>query len=295
MIFAAIDIGSNAIRLIFYDIAEENKEQFYNQIASYRVPIRLGEDAFVRGKISDDNSLRLLDAMHAFRYLINVFKPKETIACATSAMRDAKNGKELAKKIRKECNIPLEIISGEVEAAYIFENHIEEELNLNGHCLYIDVGGGSTELTLIHNGKRLKSESFNLGTVRILNSMDKKSEWKRLSKWIESTNDEKQALNAIASGGNINRLYKLSKGSQNYSLSYDELYTISERIRQLTYEERRNQLKLKADRADVIVPASDLYLYILKKASISSLYIPQFSLADGMIRHLYENFKKKGT
>lgn len=288
MRLAAIDIGSNAIRLIIYDILTGRKSPVFKRTAAYRIPIRLGEDAFTLGYISEEKARQLMESMNAFQHLIRVFNPEKVLAAATSAMRDAKNGADLSKKIRKECKLPLEIISGEDEAKFIFANHFENELNPKENYLYIDVGGGSTELTLIQNGERLHSESFNLGTVRILNKMDKKSEWRRLSKWIEENTRALKKLTAIGSGGNINRIYKLSKANRDYQLSLEQVKDVMRLLSPLSYEERMIKLKLKADRADVIIPATDLYIFIMKKAKILNIYIPQFGLADGMIRQAYE-------
>lgn len=290
MKFAAVDIGSNAIRLAIFQVLMKDNRPIYKKISLYRVPVRLGEDAFLRQRISDYNINRLIKTMHAFRNLIDVFEPKSMMVCATSAMREAVNGPALAERIREECDLPIEIIDGKMEARLIFSNHIEQDINPKKSYIYIDVGGGSTELSVFQKGEISAQESFNLGTVRILQGQDHKSEWARMREWLDQYAAGINKLTAIGSGGNINKLYKLAKGSKNYYLTFVQLREIRDEVGSLSYEERITELDLKPDRADVIVPAANIYIDVMSKCQVDRVYIPQFGLVDGMIHQLYEDY-----
>lgn len=294
MILGAIDIGSNAIRLVVYEVLGKKKTPFFKRIAMYRVPIRLGSDAFVLGRITDKNIMRLMSAMQAFKNLIDVFEPKAIRACATSAMRDARNGEAIQLRIQKECQIPLEIISGQEEANIIFSSHVAESLDVTKSYLYIDVGGGSTELTVINKGNLEASQSFQIGTIRLLEDLVKKSEWTLMMNWIAEHIDFKSHITAIGSGGNINKLYKINKNAKNLLLSYDQIMKTYSLLKEYSFEERISEFNMKSDRADVIIPATEIYTKVMKKAGINKIYIPQIGLADGIIHKLYEDIIFEG-
>jgi len=288
MKFAAIDIGSNAIRLLFTQVFQNGKEAYFKKDALFRVPIRLGEDVFVHQRISEEKAHSLIEAMIAFKHLMESYQPVDYMACATSAMREAVNGEEIVKRIKKEALIDIEIINGEREADLIYMNHVAEKLNPKKAYLYIDVGGGSTEVTLIAKGKVAASHSFNLGTVRILNNLDSADEWQALKNWLKDYTDKYQPLAGIGSGGNINTIFSLSRKKEGKPLSFRKMKKIYDNLNSYSFEERIRLLRLKPDRADVIIPASKIFLSIMKWASMKSIYVPQIGLADGIIHMLYE-------
>ncbi|MGH7884695.1 MAG: exopolyphosphatase [Thermodesulfobacteriota bacterium] len=292
MKFASIDIGSNAVRLLFMEVFEfENENTIFKKDALYRIPLRLGEDVFTDNFISDEKVSRLLDTMIAFDHLIKVYKPLDFMACATSAMREASNRDLVLKKIRDEVGFNVEIIDGKQEADIIYSNHIAEKLDPGGNYLYIDVGGGSTELTLISKSKIVTSESFNLGTVRILKNKNLQSEWSGMKKWLQKNTSSYPSLMSIGSGGNINKIYTLSGEKPGKPLSYKKMLKIDQELRFYSYEERIKKFNLKSDRADVIVPASKIYISAMKWANIRKMFVPEIGLADGLIHLLYEKQK----
>lgn len=290
MIFAAVDIGSNAMRLLFcraYDIA--GKPHFSKE-ELIRLPIRLGEDVFLNGKISEKKTEKLITAMRGFHELIKVYEVDAFRAVATSAMRDASNSAEIIERIKNETGLTVEIIDGKLEAQLVFSNHIEELLNPKHAYLYIDVGGGSTELTLYHNQKVIAAKSFNIGTVRMLLNKVEKDEWENLKEWIKKNTFGIQPLHAIGSGGNINKIFKMTK-KENKNLSYSKLKGIHDMLNSYTLEERIDVLGLKPDRADVIVHASKIFTIIMKTADIEDIFVPQIGLSDGIVHDLYDKIK----
>lgn len=293
MIFAAIDIGSNAVRLLFTHVYEIKGKVFFEKEELIRMPVRLGEDTFLKGEISKEKADKLVSAMKGFKELMNVFNIIAYRACATSAMRDAKNGKEVIERVKKEANITIEIIDGKTEAATIFSNHAEEFLDPLKSYLYIDVGGGSVELTLISDKKTIAQKSFDVGTLRMLFGKIDNNEWDSYKQWIKKNTQGIKPLNAIGSGGNINKLYKMSGKKESKSLSYDKLKSMQDMLSSYTYEERITILGLKPDRADVIIPATKIFLTAMKYADIERVYVPQIGLSDGIIHLLYEEYKKK--
>lgn len=293
MKFAAIDIGSNAVRLLVSNVFETGNTTFFKKDSLYRVPLRLGDDAFIRHKISEEKASKLVKTMMAFRHLMEVYQPADYLGCATSAMREAENGQEIIEKIKKQADITIEIIDGKREAELLYANHIAEDLNKEKSYLYVDVGGGSTEVTLFSNNKTVTSSSFNIGTVRILHNLVSKSDWKNLKKWLKEHIIDYQPLSAIGSGGNINTIFELSREKEGKPLSFKKLKKIYDFIRSYSLDERITLLGLKPDRADVIIPASEIYLSILQWANISKIYIPQIGLSDGIIHILYEKYKSK--
>lgn len=293
MIFAAIDIGSNAMRLLFCRVYEVGGKPHFSKEELIRMPIRLGEDVFTKGKISEQKEERLITSLRGFSELIKAYDVTAYRAVATSAMRDASNGIEIMARAKKELGINIEIIDGKLEADLVFSNHIEELLNPKYAYLYIDVGGGSTELTLYFNQKVIAAKSFNIGTVRMLLNKDEKDEWDEMKAWLKRSTVGIHPLNAIGSGGNINKIFKMANKKETKHLSYDKLKSQYEMLNSYTYEERIERLGLKPDRADVIVPAAKIFLTIMKTADIDKVYVPQIGLSDGIIHDLYEVQKAK--
>lgn len=292
MIFAAVDIGSNAMRLLFCRAYDVNGKPHFSKEELIRLPIRLGEDVFLNGKISDKKAEKLITAMRGFSELIKVYEVDGYRAVATSAMRDASNSLEIIQRIKKEADLEVEIIDGKLEAQLVFSNHIEEMLNPKHSYLYIDVGGGSTELTLYSNHKVIASKSFNIGTVRMLLNKVDKEEWELMKEWIKKSTFGYCPLRAIGSGGNINKIFKMTK-KENKNISYSKLKGIHDMLNSYTYEERIDVLGLKPDRADVIVHASKIFITIMKAAEIEDIFVPQIGLSDGIVHDLYERAKKK--
>lgn len=290
MIFAAVDIGSNAMRLLFCRAYDVNGKPHFSKEELIRLPIRLGEDVFLNGKISDKKAEKLITAMRGFHELIKVYEVDAYRAVATSAMRDASNGQDIIDRIKKEAGLGVEIIDGKVEAQLVFSNHIEEMLNPKHAYLYIDVGGGSTELTLYHSQKVIAAKSFNIGTVRMLLDKVEKEEWERMKEWVKKATLGVRPLHAIGSGGNINKIFKMTK-KDNKNLSYNKLKGINDMLNSYTYAERVEVLGLKPDRADVIVHASKIFITIMKTADIEDIFVPQIGLSDGIVHDLYERTK----
>lgn len=293
MKFAAIDIGSNAVRLLFCNVYDEDGKITYKKAELIRVPLRLGEDAFLTGKISSKKEDKLVTAMKAFKHLMDVYDAVDYRACATSAMRDAENRYDIVDRVRKETGIKIEIIDGKTEADIIYSNHIEEHLDKSNNYLYIDIGGGSTEITLFSKNKAIVSQSFNVGTIRMLHNQIDKEYWNYFKNWIVEISKGYKPLIAIGSGGNINKLFKMSGRKLNKPIGTAKLKNLYEVIDSYTYEERIQTLGLNPDRADVIIPASKILLSVLKKAEIEKIIIPQIGLSDGIVHQLYEKYKEK--
>ncbi len=288
--YGAIDIGSNGVRLLISNIVEfdENQTEF-KKSALIRVPIRLGEDVFNTGKISEKNIQRMTDAMNSFRLIMSIYGVEKFKACATSAMREATNGKNAIKKIFENSQIKIEIIDGEKEAEIISYTELHTLLKSNRSYLYVDVGGGSTEFTFFSKGKKINSKSFPLGTVRILDGKVDESTWSEAEAWIRENSSPLKNLSLIGSGGNINKLYKMSgkKPGKYLDMKYVENYFNF--LNNMTYEERISKLDLNPDRADVIVPAAKIYLNSMRWSGATKIYVPKFGLSDGIIRGLYAN------
>ncbi|HTF02946.1 MAG TPA: exopolyphosphatase [Bacteroidia bacterium] len=297
MKFAAIDIGSNAVRLLLAHVYEGKGEANFKKADLVRVPLRLGEDAFLHKRISDQKIAKLVMAMKAFRQLIDFYEVEDYKACATSAMREATNAKEVIEIVRRESGITIEVIDGKTEAQIIYSNHIAELMDSTNNYLYIDVGGGSTELTIFSKGKIISSRSFNVGTIRLLNGIVTKEQWNEVKEWIARKTPGLEPLVAIGSGGNINKIFKMSRKKQNRPMSFAKLKELHEFLSSYSLEDRIEVLGLNPDRADVIVPAGRVFLMVMKTAAIDKLFVPQIGMADGLIHLLYENYKarnKKG-
>jgi exopolyphosphatase/guanosine-5'-triphosphate,3'-diphosphate pyrophosphatase len=286
--YAAIDIGSNAVRLLISNIIEEKgKPTKFKKSSLVRVPIRLGADVFVNGKISSENLERMEDTMLAFKLLMKSHKVVKYKACATSAMREAINGKEVTASIRENCGVEIDIIDGIEEATIIAATDLHEYIDKNKTYLYVDVGGGSTEFSIIRNGNKTISKSFKIGTVRLLNDTVKDSDWKDLKKWIKSNTEAYDRVEVIGSGGNINKIFKISRKAIGKPLTYFYLSSYYQKLKSYTYEERISELDLNQDRADVIIPAMEIYLSAMKWSKSKHIYVPKIGLSDGIIKSLH--------
>lgn len=288
--FAAIDIGSNAVRLLISTITEpDNKPVTFKKTSLVRVPIRLGQDVFTTSYISEENTERMIDTMKAFSLLMKSHKIEAYRACATSAMRDAKNGKEIADKISTECKIDIEIIDGSDEASIIAATDLHTLVDNNKTYLYVDVGGGSTEFTLYFGGNTIASKSFKLGTVRILNNTISEDVWTDAEHWVKTVTRPYSRIEMVGSGGNINNIFKSSNKKLGKPLSFFYLSSYYQLLNSLTYEERISELSLNEDRADVIIPAAKIYLSAMKWSKSKSIHVPKIGLVDGIIKSLYQN------
>jgi exopolyphosphatase/guanosine-5'-triphosphate,3'-diphosphate pyrophosphatase len=292
MVFAAIDIGSNAMRLLFCRVYDVDGKAHFSKEELIRMPIRLGEDVFLQGRISDTKAHRLVTTLRGFSELIKAYGVVAYRAVATSAMRDAVNGAEIIERITKESGINVEIIDGKAEAALVFSNHIEEILNPKHAYLYIDVGGGSTELTLYFDNKVVAARSFNIGTVRMLLDKVEKDEMEEMKAWLKRNTTGIHPLSAIGSGGNINKIFKMSGKKETKHLSYERIKGIYDMLCSYTYKERIERLDLKPDRADVIIPAAKIFMTVMKHADIDKVFVPQVGLSDGLVHGMYEQFRK---
>ena len=286
--FAAIDIGSNAMRLLISNVVEqEGKEPQFNKSSLVRVPIRLGQDAFTVGEISEENIDRMVDAMKAFKLLMKVHKVERYMAFATSAMREAYNAKEVVELIKKKADIKIEIIDGKKEAAIIASTDLHHLLRTDQTYLFVDVGGGSTEFTLFSDGKLVNSRSFKAGTVRLLNNMVHDVVWDEIEKWIKTNTKDYDEVTLIGSGGNINKLFKMSGKQQEKPLSYIYINSQYAFLNSLTYEQRIAELGLNSDRADVIIHATRIYLNAMKWSGARQIYVPKIGLSDGIVKAMY--------
>jgi exopolyphosphatase/guanosine-5'-triphosphate,3'-diphosphate pyrophosphatase len=288
MRFAAIDIGSNAVRLLIANIIESEDGYSFKKDTLIRIPLRLGDDAFQLNKLSEKKIKELSLTMMAFKNLMDVFKVKHYQAYATSAMRESKNGLDVVKRIKTETGVKIEIISGDKEAAIIYSSHFEETLDPKKNYLYIDVGGGSTELSIFAKGKLIASESFNIGTIRMLDNKDQESEWERMRNYIKEHGKLLKPLFAIGTGGNINKLHRLSGEKDDVPLTYTKIKSLYNYLNGFSLKERIQLLDLNQDRADVIIPASEIFLTIMKWANIKQIYVPKVGLVDGVIIQLME-------
>ncbi len=291
MRFASIDIGSNAVRLLLCNVYDHEGEPVFKKAELVRMPIRLGEDVFRFGGISDEKKEKLAKTMTAFRLLIETFEAVSYRACATAAMREAENGDEVIAYVKKQSGIDIEIIDGKTEAQIIYSNHIEEHLDHNQNYLYIDVGGGSTELTLFVKNQVVASQSFNIGTIRLLHDQVAKETWNDFKDWVKEKTKTHLPLTAIGSGGNINKLFKMSDKKENKPLTFSKIQENYYFLKEFSVEQRITILGLNPDRADVIVPASKIFLTVMKTAGIDKIIVPQIGLSDGIVHLLYEQYK----
>lgn len=289
MRLAAIDIGSNAARLLITDVIRgiDGKPQF-NKINLVRVPLRLGFDVFETGEISKQKRGMILQTMKAYSHLLKAYDVQNIKACATSAMRDAINSEDIIRKVWMETGISIKVISGDEEAAVIYENHIAENMDISNSYLYIDVGGGSTEITFFHEGKMKYKRSFNIGTIRLLKNQVEETVWDEMKEAIKQNIKSNGAKVAIGSGGNINKVFSLSKKKEGKPLNLELLKDYYKELSSFSIEERIRLYKLRSDRADVIVPALQIYINIMRWADIDLIYVPKIGLADGLVQKLYQ-------
>ncbi len=288
MRLAAIDIGTNACRLLISEVITPLKgDTIFNKLNLIRVPLRLGFDVFETGEISKSKNEMILQTMKAYAHLMKAYKVDNSIAVATSAMRDAKNQKEVVRKVFLETGINIEVISGDFEASLIYESHIAENLNENNNYLYVDVGGGSTELTFFSNNELVYKNSFNIGTIRLLKGIVEESAWENMKAAIRDNIKGLKDIIAIGTGGNINKVFSLSKKKEGKPLHIDLLRDYHKEFSSCSLEDRITLFNLREDRADVIVPALLIYIQVMKWAGIEELLVPKIGLADGLIQHLY--------
>lgn len=294
MRLAAIDIGSNAARLLISDVSDEFGKPEFNKINLVRVPLRLGFDVFDKKEISPEKTDMILHTIKAYKHLIEAYGVDHIKAAATSAMRDAVNAAAILDKVREETGIEIEVISGGSEASLIYENHIAENLDKDHAYLYIDVGGGSTELTFFAGNSLLFSASFNIGTIRLLKNQVTVNQWDAMKDYIrKETANYADRLIAIGSGGNINKIFSISKRKEGKSLHIELLKDYYKEFSSFTLEERMRLYKMREDRADVIVPALQIYINTMRWASAQEIFVPKIGLADGLIQHLYADLKRK--
>jgi exopolyphosphatase/guanosine-5'-triphosphate,3'-diphosphate pyrophosphatase len=290
--YAAIDIGSNAIRLLIAEVVDNNGVISFKKNSLIRVPLRLGDDAFLDKKLSERKIIDLLKSMQAFKNLMEVHKVKDYMACATSAMREAINGEEVAEKVRNEIGLNLEIVAGQREANIIYSSHIDQTLDRKKNYLYIDVGGGSTELSVFTNAQMQSSKSFDLGTIRILDNQDKEETWFSMQSWIKDATRNLNGIIGIGTGGNINKLFKLSGEKEGTAMSFTKLKDLEKDLSSYSLKDRINVLGLNQDRADVIIPACDIFLKVMRWGNIKNIFVPKVGMVDGIIQILIEkNFR----
>jgi exopolyphosphatase/guanosine-5'-triphosphate,3'-diphosphate pyrophosphatase len=289
MKLAAIDIGSNAARLLITEVSPNvNGVMDFTKVNLVRVPLRLGLDVFDRGFISDKRTENLISTIRAYKLLLDVYEVKYLKACATSAFRDASNGSEILGRVKADTGIDIQVISGQEEAAYIFENHVAENMDKSKSYLYIDVGGGSTEITLYSKGQQVFKESFNIGTIRLLHQQVTDDHWQQLKDFLKVQLKNIGPITAIGSGGNINKIFSLSKRKEGKPLTLDSLKDYYKEFSNFTVQERIHFYNIREDRADVIVPALQVYINIMRWADTDEIYVPKIGLADGLIHALYE-------
>ena len=292
--FAAIDIGSNAMRLLFCRVLQNSDSTKFIKESLIRMPLRLGEDAFTLGKISKDNSEKLVKTIQAFRLMIDAYDPISYKACATSALRTAKNGQDLVDQINLATNLNLEIISGEKEAKIIMSNHIEYHLNPERDYLYIDVGGGSTEVSFIVKRVKAISRSFPIGSVRLLKDQVTLLNWQEMESWVKDQRTKVSGLiKAIGSGGNINKIFSMSEIRNNNEIEFNRIKDIIDMVQPYSIHDRITELELRPDRADVITHAGKIYLSIMEWAKVDKMIVPQSGFPDGIVHELYEEYNSK--
>lgn len=289
MIFAAIDIGSNAGRLLFSSVTEIKGVPKAEKASLIRIPLRLGFDVFKDGLISKEKEEDLMNTLKAFKLLIDVYKPVAYRACATSAMRDAINSAEIISRIKNEINLDLEVIDGIEEATLITANNEAFFNEKIPYIMFVDVGGGSTEISMLHNNQLIDSQSFNIGTIRLLNHGVADEEWDKMNQWLDQYQSLYRKLHLVGTGGNINKIKKLYGGANDEFVTFDKIKKAYKDLKKISIEERILSLNLRPDRADVIVPAAEIFLYIQKVTNIEKIFIPRIGLTDGIVYSLYHN------
>lgn len=293
MKIAAIDIGSNAARLLINEVKINNDKPEFIKLNLLRIPLRLGMDVFTLGKIGEEREKMVIDAMRIFSDLMKMYKVEHYRACATSAMRDAENGQEIINEVRETSGIDIEIISGDEEATLVYENHVAEGLDKDFAYLYIDVGGGSTELTFYENSTMIYEKSFNIGTIRLLNNLVTPENWKDMKEEIRKNINSKKPIVAIGSGGNINKVFSMSKTKDGKPMSITHLKKVYRELNELTVEERMTNYNLREDRADVLVHALKIFNNVMSWSEINRIFVPKISVADGLIHNIYNQLQDK--
>jgi exopolyphosphatase/guanosine-5'-triphosphate,3'-diphosphate pyrophosphatase len=292
MILAAIDIGSNAARLLITEVIETEKKPLFEKLNLVRVPLRLGFDVFEKKEISEMKTTMLLNTIRSFKYLMDAYRVSYFKAAATSAMRDAVNGPQIIETVTQTTGIQIEIISGDDEAAFIYENHIAENMTSENSYLYIDVGGGSTELTCFADNRLLFKKSFNIGTIRLIKNQVTEAHWDGMKDFLKKeTKNTSKHITAIGSGGNINKVFSLSKRKDGKPLSLELLKDYYKELNSFSVPDRMRLYNLKEDRADVIVPALLIYVNVMRWIDADEIFVPKIGLADGLIQALYRELQ----
>ncbi|MFN8309818.1 MAG: exopolyphosphatase [Chitinophagales bacterium] len=289
--FAAIDIGSNSVRLLIEHVIETPKEVLFKKNSLIRVPVRLGTGAFIDESIPEKTVKKLVEAMIAFRYLMQINEVLYYKGCATSAMREARNGQAIVKRIKKEAGVDIEIISGNSEANMIFSSQNSFAQKTAGNCLFIDVGGGSTEITVFHNQKAVAAKSFDIGTIRLLNKQVSKEKWKTMRDWLKKETKGIKNFGLVGSGGNINRLFKMAEIKQGKPMTLDVLKLMVSELKKYSVDDRMKLFDLNPDRADVIVPAGEIFIQLMDWLGGSKIFVPKIGLSDGLVREAYYEYK----
>jgi exopolyphosphatase/guanosine-5'-triphosphate,3'-diphosphate pyrophosphatase len=293
MKIAAIDIGSNAARLLINEVKISNRKPEFIKLNLLRIPLRLGMDVFTMGMIGEEREKMVIDSMKIFSDLMKIYKVEHYRACATSAMRDASNGNEIIRQVQETSGINIEIISGDEEATLIYENHVAEGLDKEFAYLYIDVGGGSTELTFYENGKMVYEKSFNIGTIRLLNNLVSADNWHEMKEEIKNNIVSKKPIVAIGSGGNINKVFSMSKTKDGKPMTLSHLKKVYKEFNELSVEERMTKHTLREDRADVLVHALRIFNNVMSWSDINRIFVPKISVADGLIHNIYSQLHEK--
>jgi len=293
MKIAAIDIGSNAARLLINEVKISNRKPEFIKLNLLRIPLRLGMDVFTMGMIGEEREKMVVDSMKIFSDLMKIYKVEHYRACATSAMRDASNGNEIIRRVQETSGINIEIISGDEEATLIYENHVAEGLDKEFAYLYIDVGGGSTELTFYENGKMVYEKSFNIGTIRLLNNLVTPENWQEMKDEIKNNIVSKKPVVAIGSGGNINKVFSMSKTKDGKPMTLSHLKKVYKEFNELSVEERMTKHTLREDRADVLVHALRIFNNVMSWSDINRIFVPKISVADGLIHNIYSQLHEK--
>jgi exopolyphosphatase/guanosine-5'-triphosphate,3'-diphosphate pyrophosphatase len=294
MLFSSIDIGSNAVRLLLANVFEKNGYAVADKASLIRVPLRLGMDVFNTGSISEERVGSLIKTMKAFGYLLEVYQPIAVTICATAAMREAANSGEIVKRIKAEANLDVKIIDGLTEARIISQYNSNSLLPDGDRTMFVDVGGGSTELSIIENHRFVASESFNIGTIRLLYDKVDEKEWTRLKNWLIKFRGTNPNMICMGSGGNINKITKLYGNYKNDFIVFKDLQKACKQMEKLSVTERIDILGLRPDRADVIVPAARIFINIMEWGQLDKVFAPKIGLADGLVLKTYDDMKKEG-
>jgi exopolyphosphatase / guanosine-5'-triphosphate,3'-diphosphate pyrophosphatase len=291
--YAAIDIGSNAARLLIGEIAKDGGHSYLKKISYTRLPLRLGAEVFETGTISARKRQEFIKTIKAFQLISEIFEVSRLRACATSAMRDASNGADVIAQIAQETGVKIEIISGEEEASLIFSTFALVDIRKDENYLVIDVGGGSTEINVFEKGKRVAARSFDIGTLRILKGKVSKSDWQEIPRWIAENVHLEDEHTVFATGGNINKIHKLLGLKEKSPVKLAAMRKMHRQLAPLTVAQRMDRFHLKPDRADVIVPALEIFSFCMKHLKVRELYVPKIGLSDGMIFEMHKSGQQR--